>query len=133
MKLPRNRRMARSGEFRRVREEGRTAAGRNFVLAALDTGTQAPARFGVITSKRVGNAVTRNRLRRQIRSIWREEGEAIAEGYLVVTIARVRSPSASFSQLRGEWCNLAQRLGVLPKRRISAGSGTPDNENARTP
>ena len=42
-----------------------------FVLQAKRRGDQGPARFGFTVSKKVGNAVERNRVRRRLREIVR--------------------------------------------------------------
>ena len=113
MKFPRERRMTLSGEFRRVREQGRSAAGSHLVMAVLETGGREPFKAGFITSKRVGGAVVRNRVRRKLRAIVREGGERVRSGCQVVMIARVRAGRAPYSKLRKEWFWLARKLGVL--------------------
>ncbi len=42
-----------------------------FVLQARERGDGAPARFGFTVSKKVGNAVERNRVRRRLRDLVR--------------------------------------------------------------
>lgn len=115
MKFPRERRMTSSGEFRKVRELGRSAAGAHLVMAVLETGGSEPFKAGFITSKRVGGAVLRNRVRRRLRAIVREAGENGAGGRHVVMIARARAGRATYAKLKAEWCWLARKLGVLPK------------------
>ena len=69
-----------------------------------------PARFGIITTKRIGNAVTRNRARRRIRAVIQEVGDKIPPGTRVVTVARHRAATAPYAKLRGEWLWLTRKL-----------------------
>jgi ribonuclease P protein component len=61
----------------------------------------------------VGNAVTRNRIRRRVKAVIGEVGETLAEGHYIVTIARHSAPGASFEELRRDWKKLARKAGLL--------------------
>lgn len=104
--------MTRRSEFARVREEGRSAAGRFFVLATLDDPEVDGFRFGFITSKRVGKAVTRNLVRRRLRALVREEGDRLKPGRYLVLIARFRAAEATPEELRADWQRLVKRLDI---------------------
>ena len=71
------------------------------------------ARFGVITSRKVGGAVVRNRVRRRLRHIQRAHFGKILGNVWCVTVARFRASQATFAELEAEWCKLAKRAGVL--------------------
>ncbi len=73
------------------------------------------SKVGLITSKRVGGAVERNRIRRRLRELTRLTRPAWTPGVWVVVIARRAAVSASFAELQAEWLRLAVRAGVLPK------------------
>jgi ribonuclease P protein component len=130
-------RLKRSGEFRLVREAGVSFAGKWLVFGVWKVeqcrskqralqGTQAPhvdapraplpevpPRFGVVTSRKVGGAVVRNRVRRRIRHIQQSHVGRIQEGVWCVTVARFRAAEATFAELDAEWCKLARRAGIL--------------------
>ena len=72
MKLTRQRRMRLWGEFQTVRNTGQSAAGRYLVIGTLEDSSSRDRNFGLITSKKVGNAVTRNFVRRRLRDIIRK-------------------------------------------------------------
>jgi len=74
-----------------------------------------PARFGLITSRRVGGAVDRNRVRRRLRELCRLNRSLVPAGWLVVVIAKSSAAAASFADLREEWLLLARRLSILPR------------------
>ena len=105
-------RMRRKSEFLRVRQKGISCAGRFLVLACLRDETVPDFRFGFVTSKRVGNAVARNRVRRRLRSIVQREGEDLERGHYVVTIAKSGAAEASFDDLREDWAALVRRCGL---------------------
>jgi len=113
MKLPRPYRITKAGEFYRVRKRGKSIAGGYLILATLEDSGLEHFKSGIITSKKVGNAVERNRVRRRIRSIIREVGEEISGERLLVTVARARATGATFEKLRREWYWLAKKAGVL--------------------
>ncbi|WP_025886248.1 ribonuclease P protein component [Asaia prunellae] len=55
-------------EFLRVASRGRKVATPGLVLQVLRTEHEAPARVGFTVTKKVGNAVVRNRTRRRLRA-----------------------------------------------------------------
>jgi ribonuclease P protein component len=72
---PRRRRLSRSGDFKRVYREGSSKATRNLVLYRFDRSEDDPgdARLGVSVSKKLGDAVTRNRVKRVLKeAFWSE-------------------------------------------------------------
>ena len=70
-------------------------------------------RAGIITSKRVGGAVVRNRIRRRLREIVRLHQGQLRQDLWLVTIARSGAARASHQELRDEWLRLAKRASIL--------------------
>jgi ribonuclease P protein component len=60
-------RLKRRAEFLRVASRGRKAAVHGLVLQAMPRGDEEPARIGFTVTKKVGNAVIRNRTRRRLK------------------------------------------------------------------
>jgi len=114
LRFPSQARLREGREFSQVREHGRVAQGRLLRLALLRTETGALAKAGIITSKRVGGAVVRNKVRRRLRELIRVSRQDFPDGALIVAIAKQASADASFEDLRGEWLLLARRLSILP-------------------
>jgi ribonuclease P protein component len=107
------RRLRRASEFERVRQEGRAYRGKTLVLGVL-LGTGSGAfRAGIITSRRLGSAVVRNRVRRRLREIVRHHQGEILGGVWVVTIGRAAAARAAYRQLEDEWLRLAKRASIL--------------------
>jgi ribonuclease P protein component len=96
-----------------VRAQGRSVQGRLLRLSAAPNPADGATRFGLITSRRVGRAVIRNRVRRRLREICRLHRAMIAHGWLVVVVAKSAAAEASFSELREEWLILTRRLPIL--------------------
>ncbi len=116
MRLPKSRRIVRSGDFRRVREEGESFRGRYLILGVLPDDRLESIKVGFITTKRLGNAVTRVLVRRRLRSVLIEVGDRIKPGHYLVTIARPQASKASFEALKKEWKWLGHRAKLfLPK------------------
>jgi len=96
-----------------VKTEGRAYSGR-FMTVGVLKGCEA-TRVGLITSKRVGGAVERNRVRRRLRELMRLTRQQWVPGVWVVAIARRAAVDARFGELQNEWLRLAERAGILPK------------------
>ena len=63
-------RLKRRAEFLRVAGKGSKAPTPGLVLQALRRGDDAPARLGFTVTKKVGNAVVRNRTKRRLREAY---------------------------------------------------------------
>ena len=69
------------------------------------------SRYGIITSKRVGNAVVRNRVRRRLKEVIRSL--SLREGWDVVLSAKTSTAGASFQQLRLAVVDLVSKAELL--------------------
>jgi len=104
--------------FQRSRKDGKSFAGKFLVLSVLvdealggDAGER--FRFGMILTRKVGNAVVRNRVRRRLRGLLSRYGERLAPGHQLVIIARYTAPAASFEELERDWLTQLRRAGIL--------------------
>ena len=71
-------------------------------------------RFGLTASKRVGNAVMRNRAKRRLRALAHSVLPAQAQpGCDYVLIARTETVSRDFAALRGDLVYALRKLGAL--------------------
>jgi ribonuclease P protein component len=112
--FPRSARLKSTPEFQKLKRDGASFHGKYMVLSVLKdvSGCDAP-RVGIITSRRVGGAVQRNRVRRRLREIFRPAQARLARGVWLVMVARQHAVRASFQQLETEWWQLARRSGIL--------------------
>ena len=109
----RERRLTRSAEFLRVKTAGRVVRGGLLLMGLLEGTGDGQFRLGVVTSKRVGSAVVRNRVRRRLREVVRRHQHAIGSGVWIVLIARPAAANASYAALEDEWLRLAKRALIL--------------------
>ena len=111
--FPKNRRLTQSAEFEQVKRNGRVYRGQFVVLSIVQANDATPFRAGFITSRALGRAVVRNRVRRRLREIVRKHQRELIDGIWMVTIARVPAARASYEQLEVEWLRLAKRASIL--------------------
>ena len=71
------------------------------------------ARVGIVTSRRVGSAVVRNRVRRKLREVFRVMRPQLLPGLWLVIVAKPPAAAATMAALSGEWTQLARRGGIL--------------------
>ena len=113
MRLQRKFSMTRHAEFTRTRNHGKAKAGRFLVLSYLEDIELPHHKLGVIVTSKVGNAVTRNLLRRRIHAICAKHLPSADGKKYLVTVLRWRAPEATFSELETDWLKQARRLGIL--------------------
>jgi len=113
LSFPKAKKLTRTAEFDRVREEGRKFRGSFLTLGVLPGAGAGKMRAGFITSRRTGGAVVRNRLRRRLREIVRHHQHAIADRTWLVIIASPHAGRASYAELEAEWLRLAKRASIL--------------------
>ena len=79
---------------------GAKAHATGFVLQSRDRGDQAPPRVGYTVSKKVGNAVERNRVRRRLREIVRlSAASRLRAGHDYVLIGRRAALNLPFARM----------------------------------
>ena len=71
-------------------------------------------------SKKIGNAVTRNHVRRRIREAYRMLEPQIKDGYDIVIVARHASETMLFTALTDEMKSLMTALGVIKEEKGDA-------------
>ncbi|MCF7728753.1 MAG: ribonuclease P protein component [Chthoniobacterales bacterium] len=135
--FPRNASLSSSLQYQAVRDYGISTWGPLFRLSCLkkesvalslpkllekqdtiaskypNNGTDPFSKGGFIVSRRVGNAVVRNRVKRRLRELYRLERFHVLPDLWLVFIATPQAASASFAQLREEWYRLATKLSLF--------------------
>lgn len=110
--LARGNRITRGAEYKAVVRGGTRCAGPHTVMYVVATSEDRPARFGFIVSKQVGNAVTRNTLRRRLKAVCADELSRVQSGTDVVIRVLPGGASADFSELSGEVARCLTRRAV---------------------
>jgi len=108
-----SRRLTASSKFQRVRREGSMQRGKFLMLGVLPVKDTPAFRAGFITSRALGSAVVRNRVRRRLREIVRRHQHDVRRDFWIVLIARAVAARASYRTLEDEWLRLASRASIL--------------------
>jgi ribonuclease P protein component len=98
-------------EYLAIQGGGRRLVGQHYMLFARRAAepTRA-ARFGVTVSRKVGNAVLRNKVKRWIRESCRRMQGEFPEGLDLVIVARPSAAGAGYGPTASELANLARRI-----------------------
>lgn len=95
-----------------MRHSGKSYA-HPLVLVTVAEGLVEHSRCGIITSKTIGNAVTRNRTRRQIRSIISNHLINFLHVHDIVVVARKPIVNASYQEIEEAISSLMRKAGIL--------------------
>ena len=95
--MERRQRLSRSRDFDTVYRQGRSVSTRSLTLHwfTRDEDSVGPPRLGLAVPRAVGSAVTRNRVKRQLREVWTELGNEVPAGRDYVLAARPGLPEGS--------------------------------------
>jgi ribonuclease P protein component len=107
---------------------GTKAPAAGFVLQVRARGEDGPARVGFTCSKKVGNAIERNRVRRRLREIVRASGAArMRPGHDYVVVGRRAALTLPFRRMTEDFDGALRRIheGGERQTRRSAGAASP--------
>jgi ribonuclease P protein component len=119
-------RLTRRTEFLRAAAKGRKAPMRGLVLQALPRDDDRPARLGFTVTKKIGNAVVRNRTRRRLKEAARLVlAKQPVTGVDLVLIGREATAKRDFAALQDDLRRaLARTTRVKAAARPGADSAT---------
>jgi ribonuclease P protein component len=93
-------RLRKNEEFQEVFKRGQSYANRQFVLYLLKKKNQSDFRLGLSVSKKIGNAVTRNKVKRYIKEVITLLEKEINDSYDYIVIARKPTASMDFFETK---------------------------------
>ena len=118
--LPRRLRLRRRRDYLRVQNTGQKHHTRNFLIFVAPTPVDAvsdlpPTRLGITVTRKVGNAVVRNQIKRLVRDVFRRNHARFASGLDVVWVAKRDAKDLDFGGARADLERLLARPGVGQK------------------
>ncbi len=103
--------LRRKADFDAIGRHGTVRSSRLLVLRSMRT-TGSRTRIGLSTPRSLGGAVQRNRVRRRLRDLLREQLNATEGGLDLLLIARSEAGTATYSELREALRSLLERSGI---------------------
>jgi ribonuclease P protein component len=105
MGIPTSKRLRKPREFQEVRNQGKRILCGPFIFQCRQLTSEEgdSRRFGVIASRRVGNAVKRNLGKRTFRELFRQHESALPLGCDIVIVLRSSFDRHSFSDLESRY------------------------------
>ncbi|NJO56108.1 MAG: ribonuclease P protein component [Rhodospirillales bacterium] len=100
------------GEFARVRNTGQRLACGCLILNWAPAHSTA-TRLGVVTSRKLGNAVKRSRARRLMRECFRRHQGELRQPVHLVLVARNSISGRDFAAVEVDYLKALQRAGLL--------------------
>ena len=108
--LQRKFRLRQKSGFKSIFELGKNYSVKYVAIYVIFKG---PNRFGFIASKKVGNAVQRNRAKRLMREVVRLHLSEIRKDIQIICIARARIKGVSYSEVENSMMNMFKKANIL--------------------
>jgi ribonuclease P protein component len=104
-----------SSDFQRAARQGKRWTTSSFILQAFDRGDALPCRLGLTASRKVGNAVVRNRAKRRLKSMMRLflNGRDLP-GLDIVLIAKTEAARAVFTIMQSDLLRAIDKTTAKP-------------------
>jgi ribonuclease P protein component len=108
-------RIKKNKEFQEAFKKGKSVANRQFVVYTLKKPEQKHFRIGLSVSKKVGNAVTRNQIKRYVRQVFHELDGQLHNDMDYVIIARKPTATMDFFEVQQSLSHVLRLAHVLKK------------------
>jgi ribonuclease P protein component len=119
LRFSRAMRIKQGRDFTRLKQQGLRIVNGCLIANLLKLSPGSPLRLGVVTSKRIGNAVVRNRARRLMREVFRVHQHELAAPIDLVLVARPSIAGKSLESVERDFLTTLRKAGLL-KQSIGA-------------
>ncbi|WP_077215230.1 ribonuclease P protein component [Bacillus dakarensis] len=109
-------RVKKNKEFQEAFKKGKSFANRQFVVYSLKKPGQEHFRIGLSVSKKLGNAVTRNQIKRYIRQVFLELEEELSNEYDYIIIARKPASEMNFFEIKSSLVHVLKLSKALSRK-----------------
>ena len=118
--LTRNERIRKPTDYLRIQRTGDRIVSNHFVFFFAENHVSIP-RIGLIVSRKVGNAVVRNRVKRLIRQAFRQHKETVSGNVDVLVLAKPSAATLVYTDFVQAFTELGKTLsfGCKPKEKHS--------------
>ena len=106
-------RIHKSADYDYVYTNGKVLRNSRLVIYYLRSNRSKPTRLGITVSRKHGNAVVRNRLKRFVRESFRNILPYLAGGYDIIVHYRKSSASATYGDVLSSLQALSAKAGIL--------------------
>ncbi|MCO5052850.1 MAG: ribonuclease P protein component [Verrucomicrobiae bacterium] len=100
-------------DFLRARRDGERAVKGCLIANWVKLPADQPSRLGVVVSKKVGNAVARNRAKRLLRESYRQHQDQLKPSLDLVLVARPSIAKKDFDTVERDLLTTLQQAGLL--------------------
>jgi ribonuclease P protein component len=114
-RLPRASRLRQKRDFTRLKAQGRRLVCGSLILNWLAEEGRGRARLGVVTGRKVGSAVQRNRARRLLREVWRKHQSQFTAPLDMVLVARSSILGRKLVEVENDFRLALRRAGLAKK------------------
>lgn len=104
-------RISRGKEYKCIYNKGKRIPGK-YIIVFAHKNQLLCNRFGIVTSKKIGNAVVRNRAKRQIREVIKKNLDKLRPGYDIVVVSRYNIKEAVFADIEKDFLRLMGKASL---------------------
>lgn len=109
--------LKKNSEFQRVYAKKKISGSKYITLFTAKNNKDYP-RFGITTTKKIGNAVNRNFVRRRLKNLLRENSHKIEPGYDYVFVAKKDACDSDFKDFKNSFFSVLKRQKKMVKWKI---------------
>ncbi len=104
--------LRKNSEFQKVYKKGKNYWNKLIVMYVMKNGKDL-TRVGFSLTKKYGNSVERNKIKRQMKEIYRLNSDKIVEGYDLIFIPKLTTKNVTYSDIENAMCGLLKRAHLL--------------------
>lgn len=110
-------RLRKNQDFQKVYKKGKSTANRQFIVYVLRGENQKFSRLGLSVSKKMGNAVVRNKIRRHVKEAMRAMEGKIQLGNDYIIISRKPAADMTYTEVKSSLQHVLKRACVFHEKR----------------